>query len=158
MSPRFRALLGVVVMSALLALYFVFVGVRAVALLSSATPIAIALGVALLVLPLIGAWALIRELRFGFFSTRLVDRLSAADRLPSDLGAASPSGRPDRDAADAAFARYRDDAETDPGSWEAWARLGIVYDASGDRRRARAALREAITCERRSRRGGDPRD
>ena len=45
-------------MSALLVLYFGFAGVRAASLLASGTPIAIAMGVALLVLPLIGVWAL----------------------------------------------------------------------------------------------------
>lgn len=135
---------GVAIMAALLVLYFVFAGVRAVALLASGTPIAIAMGVALIVLPLIGAWALWRELAFGWRSTALVDRLEAEGALPDDLGAAGPSGRADRDAADRAFPRYRAEAEADPESWRAWARLGIVYDACGDRRRARAAIRTAI--------------
>ena len=32
--------------------------------------------------------------------------------------------------------------------WRAWLRLGLVYDASGDRRRARAAVRRAIALAR----------
>lgn len=144
MSARARTLVGVSIMAALLALYFVFTGVRAVALLASGTPLAAIMGVALLVLPLIGAWALWRELAFGSRSTALVDRLAAEDRLPNDLGAAGPTGKPSREHADRAFSSYREAVEAEPESWRAWARLGIVYDACGDRSRARAAMRTAI--------------
>jgi len=153
MSARTRAIIGVSIMAALLALYFVFAGVRAIALLSSGTPLTVALGVALLVLPLIGSWALIREIVFGVNSTRLVDDLDAADLLPDDLGEATARGKADRSTADAAFARYRAEAEAAPESWQSWARLAIVYDACGDRSRARKSMREAIarrrTAERR---------
>ncbi len=144
MSARSRAIAGVCIMGALLVLYFVFAGVRAVALLSSGTPLAITIGVALLVLPLIGAWALIREIVFGANSTKLVDALDAADQLPDDLGEATARGKADRSSANEAFARYRAEAEADPERWQSWARLGIVYDACGDRKRARQAMREAI--------------
>lgn len=144
MSPRTRALIGVATMSALLVLYFVFAGVRAVALLASGTPVAISLGVALFVLPLIGVWALGRELLFGVRSTALIDTLDAAGQLPDDLGDAGANGKPDRANADAAFARYRAAAEQAPDEWQVWARLGVVYDACGDRKRARRAMREAI--------------
>lgn len=153
MSARTRAIVGVAVMSVLLVLYFVFAGVRAVALLASGTPVAIAMGVALIVLPLIGAWALARELIFGMRSTALVDELDRQDLLPDDLGEATPTGRADRDTADAVFARYREETEAEPDDWRSWARLGIVYDACGDRKRARAAMREAIS----RRRGGPER-
>lgn len=144
MSRRARAVAGVIVMALLLVLYFVFAGVRAVALLGSGTPIAVTMGVALVVLPLIGAWALTRELLFGWRSTALVDRLEAEGRLPDDLGEVGPTGKADRAAADAAFPRYREEAEAAPDDWRAWLRLGIVYDACGDRSRARTAIRKAI--------------
>ncbi len=145
MSARTRAIVGVAIMSALLVLYFVFAGVRAVALLASGTPLAIAMGVALIVLPLIGAWALVRELLFGVRSTAIVDELDAQNLLPDDLGEATATGRADRATADAVFARYRSETEASPDDWHSWARLGIVYDACGDRSRARAAMREAIS-------------
>ena len=100
-------------MSALLVLYFGFAGVRAASLLASGTPIAIAMGVALLELPLIGEWALVRELLFGARSTALVDKLEAEGLLPDDLGESGATGRPSRDIADAAFARYKAEAEAD---------------------------------------------
>ena len=144
MSARARALTGVAIMAVLLVLYFVFAGVRALALLSSGTPLAVVMGAALLLLPLIGAWALVRELVFGWRSTQLVDRLDAAGRLPDDLGTAGPTGKPEREVADRVFPRYRAEAEAAPDDWSAWMRLGIVYDACGDRTRARGAIRQAI--------------
>lgn len=142
--PRRRAIIAVTVMSAALLMYFVVVGVRAVALLLSGTALAVTMGAALLVLPLLGVWALWRELSFGARATRLVDELAAADLLPDDLGEGTSSGRPRRDLAGAVFAKYRDEAELAPDDWQAWARLGIVYDACGDRVRARQAMRKAI--------------
>lgn len=148
MSPRARSVLGVAVMSVLLVLYFVFAGIRAVALLASQEPIPVMMGAAMLILPLIGVWALVRELQFGRSATRLADRLAAEGGLPEEPVATHPSGRPVREDADAAFPRYRDEAEADSASWRAWMRLGIVYDACGDRRRARGAIRQAISLER----------
>lgn len=153
MSSRARAVAGVAVMSALLVLYFVFVGIRAVALIGSGTPVAAVMGIALLILPLIGVWALWRELKFGRDSTRLADRLEAEGLMPDDQVATHPLGRPVREDADALFPRYRDEVEAAPDSWQSWMRLGIVYDACGDRSRARAAVREAIAREEKQRRG-----
>jgi cytochrome c-type biogenesis protein CcmH/NrfG len=152
MSPRTRAVAGVMFLSAVLAVYFVFVGVRAVALLGSGTLIAVLMGIALLILPLIGVWALVRELRFGFAANRLAGVLESSDRMPEEEVDTRPSGRPVREQADAIFPKYRDAVEARPDSWVDWMRLGVVYDACGDRRRARAAIREAIARERTSRR------
>lgn len=148
MNARTRSILGVATMSVLLVLYFVFAGIRAVALLASREPIPVIMGAAMLILPLLGVWALVRELQFGRRATRLADRLEAEGRMPEEPVATHPSGRPVREDADAAFPRYRDEAEAHPEAWQSWMRLGIVYDACGDRRRARAAIRQAIACER----------
>lgn len=138
---------GALLMAALLALYVVLVGWRAVQFVATGEPVAIAIGVVLVVLPVIAAWALWREIAFGVRSQALVRRLDADGEL--DLGLPLlPSGRPERAAADDAFPAFRDVAEAEPDSWRAWLRLGLVYDAAGDRRRARAAVRRAITLER----------
>lgn len=144
MSARLRAILGVVITSALLVLYFVVVGIRAIALLGSGSVIAVVMGVALLVLPIIGVWALVREIQFGRRATLLADRLEAEGLMPQDPVPERPSGRPDRSQAEAVFPKYRAEVEANEGSWQAWMRLGIVYDACGDRKRARAAIRQAI--------------
>ncbi|MRG61646.1 hypothetical protein GE115_17445 [Agromyces sp. CFH 90414] len=136
-----------VVMAVLLALYLVLVGWRAVQFMLTGDPIAVAMGVALIVLPVLGAWALWREIDFGIRSQQVVRRLD--DEGGIDLGLpVSPSGRIERDAADGAFERFRADVEAEPESWRAWLRLGLVYDAAGDRRRARRAVRRAIELER----------
>ncbi|MCU1419617.1 tetratricopeptide repeat protein [Mycetocola sp.] len=136
--------IGVVVMAALLVLYLVLVGDRAFKFFATGEPIAIAIGVALLILPIIGAWALGRELLFGVRAERLGRLLEAEDALPADALPVRPSGRPERDAVDAIFPEYRAAVEAAPEDWRAWYRLGLVYDGAGDRRRARHAVREAI--------------
>jgi tetratricopeptide (TPR) repeat protein len=141
------AKLGAVVMAVLLAVYLALVGWRAVQFVQTGEPVAVAMGVALIVLPILAAWAIWRELQFGVRSQRLVRRLEGEGGL--DLGMPlRPSGRPERAAADAAFPTFRDAVESDPDSWRAWLRLGLAYDAAGDRRRARRAVRRAIELER----------
>lgn len=138
---------GAVVMAVLLALYVALVGWRAVQFVQTGEPVAIAMGVALIVLPVLAAWAIWRELQFGVRSQRLVERLESEGGL--DLGLpVRPSGRPERAAADAVFPAFRDAVEAEPDSWRAWLRLGLAYDAAGDRRRARRAVRKAIELER----------
>lgn len=140
-----------IVMAVLLAVYLVLVGWQAVQFVATGEPVAIGIGVALIVLPVLGAWALWRELDFSIGSQRLVRRLD--DEGGADLGLPTlPSGRIDRQAADAAFGAFRSAVEEAPDSWRAWLRLGLAYDAAGDRRRARGAVRRAISLERAARR------
>ncbi|TFC93810.1 hypothetical protein E3T28_00820 [Cryobacterium sinapicolor] len=135
-------------MALLLVFYLVLVGWRAVLFLQSGDGVGIVIGVALLVLPLIGVWALVAELRFGRNSERLVRRLEAEGELPVEELAIRPSGRPLRDDADAEFPVYRAAVDAAPEDWRAWFRLGLAYNSSGDRRRARGAIRTAIALER----------
>lgn len=138
---------GAILIAVLLAIYVVLVGWRAVQFVATGEPIAVAIGIALIVLPIVAAWALWREIMFGVRSQALVRRLEAEGAL--DLGIPLlPSGRPERAAADAAFPAFQAAAEAEPASWRAWLRLGLAYDAAGDRRRARSAVRRAITLER----------
>jgi cytochrome c-type biogenesis protein CcmH/NrfG len=146
------ARIGVAVMAALLALYIILVSQRAVLLIASGDGVGIAMGVVLIVLPLIAGWALGRELWFGVRAEQLGKRLDAEGGLPADEVAVRPSGRVMREDGDAVFPRYRAEAEANPDDWRAWYRLGLAYDAAGDRRRAREAVRSAIRLERSSRR------
>ncbi|PWC03271.1 hypothetical protein [Agromyces badenianii] len=139
--------LGALIMAALLVLYLALVGWRAVQFMATGEPIAIAMGVALLVLPLIALWALWRELSFGIRSQELVRRLDAEGGLDLQLPL-MPSGRPERAAAVAALDGFRDAASAEPDSWRAALRLGLACDAAGDRRSARQAVRRAIELER----------
>lgn len=135
---------GAIVMAALLLLYLVFAVYYAFVLFGVGVPVATAMGVALLVLPLLGIWALVLELRFGVMAERMARRLEAEGALPAETVPVSASGRADRDAADALFPSYQAAVEAAPESWQAWFRLALAYDASGDRRRARWATRRAI--------------
>lgn len=136
--------IGVAVMAAVLLLYLVLVGQRAVMFVLTGEPAAIGIGVALIVLPIVGAWALWRELRFGFSAERLARELEAAGGLPQEELPLRPSGGVERDAADAVFPQYRAAVEAHPNDWQAWYRLGLAYKGAGDSRRARHAVRTAI--------------
>lgn len=132
------------VLAALCGFYFVFIAQRAWLLLSSGEPVAIVLGMALLVLPLIGAWVVVRELQFGAKTAELGRDLATAGRLPEDDLPRTPGGRIVRAAADERFADRQGEVEANPQDWTAWFRLAVAYDDAGDRRRARAAMRTAI--------------
>ena len=139
-----RAIAGSVFMAVLLVLYMWVAGYQAFIMMSSGNGVVIAMGVALLVLPLIGVWALIRELSFGIRSGGLIKQLEAEGGLPIDDLPHRPSGRTIREAADEEFPLYAAAVDAEPESWRAWMRLGLAYDASGDRKRARWAVRQAI--------------
>jgi len=131
-------------MAALLALYLWAAGYQAFVMMSSANAIVIVMGIALLVLPAVGLWALVRELSFGIRSGGLIKRLKAEGGLPIDDLPHRPSGRTIREAADEEFPAYAAAVDDEPESWRAWMRLGLAYDACGDRKRARWAVRSAI--------------
>ena len=140
-----RSLAAALVMAAALLLYLGLAVVRAVAFLQSGEAVGVGIGVALLVLPLVGLLLLGRELHFGVRATGLTRRLAAEEALPADGLPRRPSGRVERAAADAAFEGYAEAAEAAPDDWRAQLRLGLAYDMAGDRRRARAAVRRAIS-------------
>lgn len=137
--------LGVALMAVVLLLYLGLMLQLAVRLVSVDSGISKALGLALVVLPLVGAWALAVEIMFGIRSQRLGAIIAADGDLPADGLPLRPSGRPVRSAADVEFPRYQKAVESDPDSWRAWFRLGLAYDACGDRRRARQSIRRAIS-------------
>ncbi|MFJ2368434.1 hypothetical protein [Microbacterium sp. NPDC087665] len=140
--------IGVGVMGLCLALYIVVVGQRAVLMLTTGEPIAIALGVALIVMPLIGAWALVKETQFGFAADRLGRELDAEGGMPVAETELTPSGRIARSDADPLIQRYAAEAAELPADWRARFRLGVVQDAAGRRKDARASIREAIRLSR----------
>ncbi|MCO7202324.1 hypothetical protein NH287_02205 [Microbacterium sp. CnD16-F] len=148
-----RTRIGVGIVAAVLVLYIVLVAQRAVLLVASGDPVGIAMGIALVLLPVVAVWALWRELSFGLGAQRLGRRLEAEGGLPEEELSLRPSGRPVQAEADALFPAYRDAVERDPDDWRAWYRMGLLYDGAGDRRRARSAIRTAISRERADRRG-----
>lgn len=128
--------------------YFAMLARTAVALIRTGTVESIALGVGVLALPVVGIWTVVATLRAGFAHQRLA-RLAAEDgmELAVENLPTMPSGRIERDAADALFATVRSELEADPDDWRRWYRLARAYDYAGDRRRARETMRKAVALE-----------
>lgn len=143
--------IGVALMSALLLLYIVAISGLAITLIGSGDGVLIALGLALGVLPILGLWGLVAEVMFGFRSERLMVLMAQQGALPAETAPVPHRKRLNRQTAEAVFPTYLAAAEAPPQHWQAWMRLGIVYEASGDRRLARSSVRKAIELHRSSR-------
>lgn len=150
MISRVQLLIGFLCLALLV--YFVMLTRTAVALLQAGTPAAAALGIGVLLLPIVGAWATVATLRAGLAHQRLA-RLAAEDGMELDVTdlPRTPSGRIQRDAADALFHSVRAEVESDPNNWRRWYRLARAYDYAGDRGRARDAMRKAVALQASSR-------
>lgn len=132
------------VMAALLAAYLLFAAWRGMEFVRAGGVVATLLGIAVLVLPLIGLWALWQEWRFGRATQQVGQELAEAGLLPVDDLPRRPSGRPEREPARERFEQVRQRVEQAPEDWAGWFELSVAYDWCGDRRRARWALRRAI--------------
>src|SRR5580693_3962677 len=148
-SRSLRIQLTIAFMCAALLVYLVLLGRTAVLMIGSGRAVAVVLGVALLILPAIGLWAMIATLRAGFAHQKLA-RLVAEDGMELDVSALPrrPSGRIERNAADALFDMVRAELRGDPGDWRRWYRLARAYDYAGDRGRAREAMKTALELHR----------
>lgn len=140
MKPRTVAL----VLAAATGAYLVLAGWRSWALITSGDPVPMGLGLAVLVIPVIGAWLVYREIVFGVHTQTLGRELMGEGGLPPDDLPRTPSGRVEKAAADARFADYEAQVLQDPEDWRNWYRLAIGYDDARDRKRARSAMRRAI--------------
>lgn len=136
--------IGVVLIAAALVLYFFLMGQKAVLFIGSGNSIAIVMGIALLVLPLIGVWALVREIQFGVQAERLGARLDSEGGMPAAETELRPSGRIAKADAEPLIQRYTVLADAAADDWRARYRLGVVQDAAGRRKDARASIRAAI--------------
>lgn len=136
------------VLVAVLAVYLVLVGWRGVVLITDGVGrgdlVGVLLGLAVLAFPLLGAGLVWRELSFGRDTQALADHLAARDALPRDDLPKRPSGRVEKEAARAAFDASLEQAQARPDDPAAWYRLALAYSDLGDRRHARASMREAI--------------
>lgn len=136
MSAKIWAL----VMTALAVIYVLLLGQKAVLLLLEDNWVAKAMGAALIFLPLVAAWAILTEVKFGIDAEKLA-RSNTQPQLSFEL---RPSGRPTKESAQAEFERIKSLVSQDLENWELWFRLGECYDASGDRKLARKSIRKAI--------------
>lgn len=143
MTPKASAAV-VVAATALLGAYMVF---RAVNLFATGSLKGALLGVGVLLLVLLGGLLVAGEVRLGIASQRLGQRLFDEGFVEEQLPL-TPSGRVDRDAADALFAVRKAEVEQAPEDWRAWFRLATAYDAARDPQRGRRAMRKAVALER----------
>ena len=139
-----RTKVVVAVSCAALLFYFVLLGRLGVDLIGTGRWAGVLLGAAVIVLPLVGAWAVVRELMFGRATERLGRELAERGELPEDDLDRTATGRVDRAAGQEMFERHRAEVEAAPQDPGAWYRLALAYDAAGDRRRGRAAARHAV--------------
>jgi tetratricopeptide (TPR) repeat protein len=146
---RIQLLIGFMCIA--LIVYFVLLGRIAMAFITSGEPAAIGLGLALMIMPLIGIWVMVATLRAGLTHQRL-GRIVKDEGMELDVSSLPrmASGRIERDAADALFARVREELENDPDNWRRWYRLARAYDYAGDRSRAREAMKKAVEMEERT--------
>ncbi len=151
-SQVFRIQLVVAFLCLAMVVYFVMLGRSGVILMRSGDAAAIGLGIGIFVLPLVGLWAMVATLRAGFAHQRLA-RLANEEGVELDVSdlPKRPSGRIERDAADALFETVRDEVEAAPDDWRGWYRLARAYDYAGDRTRARETIRKAVRLEQASR-------
>ena len=140
---RIQLVIGLLCLA--LVVYFVLLARTAAILIRTGTPSSVALGIGVLILPAVGAWAVAATLRAGLAHQRLAGLAAERGR---DLDVAGlprmPSGRIRRDAADALFQQVRAEVEAGPKDWMGWYRLARAYDYAGDRRRARETMRTAV--------------
>lgn len=134
----------VALLVAALAAYAVLIGYRGVYLLGQDSVALKVFGVAVLVIPLVTAWLVVAEVRFGQATARLARRLDEEGEPPEPDLPRMPSGRVERAAADGLFEQRRAAVEARPEDWRGWYRLAVAYDYAGDRKRARSAMRTAI--------------
>jgi len=140
----FTARRSAFLLSLVLVFYLVALGQRAVALMGDSRPALVVLGAALLVLPLVAAWLVYKELRFGIAMQRLAQQLEAEQALPTDDLPRLANGRIDRVGADAIFVQRKAETQEHPDDWRTWYRLGVAYGDAGDTTRGRKAMRHAI--------------
>ncbi|MER5494940.1 hypothetical protein [Streptomyces sp. NPDC002490] len=139
-----RAKITYALAAVVLVVYFVLVGSRGVFLIQAGTLLTVTFGIAVLVLPLIGLWFLWKNTQFARKAGLLAAELEREGGLPVDELERTPSGRIDRDSADAVFLRRKAETEAAPEDWRSWFRLAVAYHDARDTPRARKAMQRAI--------------
>jgi len=147
---RRPAFLAAVASTLLLALLIGFVSNIGLAMLRSEGVVGKALGLVVLLLPLIAVWYLWNEWRTGITVQRMATRLEREGRLPLHDGERTPSGRLTEDAAQDVYEVARRGVDLEPDSWAAWFHLAFAYEALKEKAEARKALRHAADLFRRA--------
>ncbi|MBF6329523.1 hypothetical protein [Nocardia transvalensis] len=136
-----------------LAFYFLLLGRIAVELIGSGKAVAVAMGIGVLILPILGVWVVGTSITAALAHQRLARRIHE-EGLELDVSELPhrPSGRIEKAAADALFDQVKKEWEADPDNWRTNYRVARAYDYAGDRTRARETMRRAVALERLERR------
>lgn len=132
-----------------LAFYFLLLGRIAVGLIGSGKAVGVAMGIGVLILPIIGVWVVATSIRAALAHQHLARRMHAeGGELDTSQLPRRPSGRIEKSAADALFEQVKREWEADPDNWRTCYRVARAYDYAGDRGRARETMRRAVALER----------
>lgn len=104
------------------------------------------LGVGIILLTAVGAWATWAILRNGV-ELQQISAAAAAEGVELDISGLDhrPSGRLEHEAADALFDQVSAEYQAAPQDWRTNYRLARAYDHAGDRIRAREVMRVAMS-------------
>lgn len=136
--------LWLAVMVAITLLYAFLLFERGVVLLQDGQPVAVIMGVAILVFPLLSLATIFFEIRFGLRLEKL-EKLFLASGMESPGYELRPSGRAEPESGKRIFEQLKAALEKDEQNFLLWYLLADAYDKLGDRKRARQAARQAIS-------------
>lgn len=139
-----NAKFGAAFMALLTLVYTGLLANTAITLLLLEEPLAKVMGALIFIFPVLAIWVTIREFIFGSQIEKLAAKIEREGKWPHFDFELRPSGRPTRQSADRVFNSYAKATIAEPESVHAWFSLGLAYDAAGDRKRARAAMRKAL--------------
>ncbi len=149
MNKATKVVAIIAVMVLILGFYFFLLGQRGVTLIQNGGVASIALGIGVILLPIVGLWIVWATLKAGFDHQRLASRMREEGlELDVDDLPRMPSGRIERTAADEMFQQIKAEWEKDPDNWRSSYRLARAYDYAGDRGRARETMKRAVALER----------
>jgi hypothetical protein len=152
-----RARITAILVTAALLVYLVVLGQLAVLLFGFGGPAGFGLGVAVVLLMVVGVWTAAANMWFGVRVERLSRQLAREGGLPDVSGLpVRPSGRVARAGADEFFEQRQAELNDEPADWRRWYRLAYAYDLAGDRRRARETMRQALRLSACAGGGGSP--
>jgi len=117
---------------------------RGIVLLQDGQPVAVIMGVAILVFPLLALATIFFEIRFGLRLAKL-EKLFLASGMESPGYELRPSGRAEPESGKRIFEQLKAALEKDEQNFLLWYLLADAYDKLGDRKRARQAARQAIS-------------
>lgn len=123
------------ILTAILSVYLVFTILRAIDFLQVDDPAVKALGIAILVLPILGAILILREIKFGKLSYQMGQTIDE-----SFLPTAQLSEDQKSEFLDQAIER----AKSQMDSWQAWYSVALAYDLLKERKLAREAMQYSV--------------